>query len=92
MACIEKTTLICLVFLQAMKAEVGSLGELTTIQCDVSKEDDVVAMFSQIKQKYGGLDVCINNAGLGKESPILTGKSEDWQTIMDVCIMFPMIK
>ena len=70
-----------------MKAEVGSLGELTTIQCDVSKEDDVVDMFSQIKQKYGGLDVCINNAGLGKESPILTGKSEDWQTIMDVCIL-----
>ena len=74
-------------YLQSMQAEIGSLGELTTIQCDVSKEEDVIAMFSQIKQKYGGLDVCINNAGLAKNSPILTGKSEDWQTMMDVCIL-----
>ena len=63
----------------------GILGELMTIQCDVAKEQDVIAMFSQISNKYGGVEICINNAGLSKNCPILSGDSDDWQTIMDVC-------
>jgi len=60
------------------------LGDLTIMQCDVSKEEQVLAMFANIKEKFGKIDVCINNAGLGRDASILSGKSEDWQLMLDV--------
>ena len=72
------------VLFKDVKYEMGSLGELMTIQCDVAKEDEVKSMFALIDSKYGGVEICINNAGLSKDCPILSGSSEDWQTVMDV--------
>jgi glucose 1-dehydrogenase len=37
------------------------------LQGDVSCEKDVVAMFQQIKEKWQGLDILINNAGIQKK-------------------------
>lgn len=34
------------------------------IQADVSKRSEVVSMFEQIKQEWGGLDILVNNAGV----------------------------
>jgi 3-oxoacyl-[acyl-carrier protein] reductase len=35
------------------------------IEADVSKEADVLRTFAEVKEKLGGLDVLINNAGVG---------------------------
>ena len=43
-------------------------------------------MFDQIKSDYGGVDVCINNAGLIKNAPILSGATEDWAEMLQVII------
>jgi len=67
-----------------MSEELGGKGELAVIPCDVSKDSDVDNLFSEISKKYGGVDICINNAGLGIKAPILTGESKDWQTMFDV--------
>lgn len=40
-------------------------GSLHSFKCDVQSEDDVVAAFAWIVQKFGGVDVLINNAGIG---------------------------
>jgi len=73
--------------LQDVKDEMGTLGELMTVQCDVAEEEEVKSMFASINSKYGGVEICINNAGLSKDCPILSGSSEDWQTVMDVNVM-----
>ena len=41
-------------------------------------------MFAEIKEKYGGVDVCINNAGLAHLAPLLEGKTEDWKHMFEV--------
>ncbi len=41
-------------------------------------------MFAEINEKYGGADVCVNNAGLAINAPLLSGKTEDWGVMMDV--------
>ncbi|MEL6471160.1 MAG: glucose 1-dehydrogenase [Cyanobacteria bacterium J06623_4] len=41
----------------------GSLKDMT-VQADVSKEDNVAAMFEQVIATFGGLDILINNAGM----------------------------
>ena len=39
-------------------------GEILPIQCDLTQEADIMKMFDAIKQKWGGVDICVNNAGL----------------------------
>src|SRR5258708_2424045 len=35
------------------------------IQADVSKEADVIRTYREVQEKLGGLDVLVNNAGVG---------------------------
>src|SRR4051794_12400385 len=42
-------------------------GKAISYQCDVSKEDQVKQMFSDIVTKYGTVDILVNNAGLQKD-------------------------
>ncbi|XP_025927165.1 dehydrogenase/reductase SDR family member 11 isoform X2 [Apteryx rowi] len=44
-------------------------------------------MFSAIKTLHQGVDVCINNAGLARPEPLLSGKTEGWRTMIDVNVM-----
>ncbi|MEL6937620.1 MAG: glucose 1-dehydrogenase [Cyanobacteria bacterium J06598_1] len=43
--------------------EPGTLKDMK-VQADVSKEDSVAAMFEQVLDTFGGLDILINNAGM----------------------------
>lgn len=62
-----------LLFLKALAEELANKpGSLTAVKCDVSKDDDVINLFSTIKKQFGGVDVCINNAGVA-HSPSIMG-------------------
>ena len=49
----------------------GAKGKLHPLKCDVTKEDEIVAVFDWIKKNLGGVDVCVNNAGLGDIASLL---------------------
>merc|ERR1712121_307586 len=38
-------------------------GSLTGIKCDLTKTEEIDAMFDKIKSMQGKMDICINNAG-----------------------------
>ena len=42
-------------------------------------------MFEKIMSQFGGVDVCINNAGLAHDAPLLSGATSDWRNMMEVC-------
>lgn len=65
----------------------GAKGSLTAIQCDLSKEDQIMAMLEKIKKDFGGVDVCVNNAGLSHDAPLLTGSTEQWRHMLDVNVL-----
>ncbi|MGI8936062.1 MAG: glucose 1-dehydrogenase [Phormidesmis sp.] len=51
--------------MRAASAAAGISGlKDMTVQADVSKEEDVTAMFEQVISTFGGLDILINNAGM----------------------------
>ncbi|XP_046330480.2 dehydrogenase/reductase SDR family member 11-like isoform X1 [Haliotis rufescens] len=64
-------------------------GMVKAIRRDVSKEEDVMAMFQMIRADpdLGGVDVCINNAGLAHNEPLLTGSTPLWREMVDVNIL-----
>ena len=60
-------------------------GSIIAVQCDLRKESDIMAVIKVCKEN-GGIDVCINNAGLVNNAPLLSGSTEEWQEMFDVCI------
>lgn len=48
-----------------LAAEAKPLGTLATVQADVTSPDDRQAMLDAARQHFGGLDVLVNNAGIG---------------------------
>jgi glucose 1-dehydrogenase len=47
-----------------MKEMAAAGGRPSLVAADVSKEDDVAAMFEQVIGEYGTLDILVNNAGI----------------------------
>lgn len=54
------------------------------IATDVSKVDDVKELIRASIDKFGKIDVLVNNAGLGYIAPLKEGKLEDWHRMFDV--------
>jgi NAD(P)-dependent dehydrogenase (short-subunit alcohol dehydrogenase family) len=55
--------------------------------CDVSKEEQVEATVQLAVEKFGGLDVVVNNAGLMVFEPITEHTADDWQRILSVDLL-----
>lgn len=43
-------------------------GQLYPMQCDITKEQDILNAFSWVKEHLGGVDVMVNNAGVAHQS------------------------
>lgn len=59
-------------------------GSAILVKADVSKEDEVKALFAETINQFGRLDVLVSNAGLQKDSPFLEMSLEQWQKVIDV--------
>jgi NAD(P)-dependent dehydrogenase (short-subunit alcohol dehydrogenase family) len=66
-------------------AEIKKLGrKALVLSGDISVKDDVVMAFSIIKQEFGRLDICLNNAGISMQVPVEKMAEEDWDKIIDI--------
>ena len=61
-------------------------GEVFPVECDLRREGDIMALFQSIRDKYGRLDVCINNAGVSWQNTLSEGKPEEWKEMLDVSV------
>ncbi len=55
-----------------------------TALADVSKEDQVQAMFKKMFDEFGTIDILVNNAGLQQDAPIETMTLQQWNTVIGV--------
>jgi NAD(P)-dependent dehydrogenase (short-subunit alcohol dehydrogenase family) len=56
-------------------------------RCDVSREDEVAALFREVEARLGGLDALINNAGIaGPTGGVEEIAPADWRRTIDVCL------
>lgn len=62
--------------------EKGGAGMI--FQCDVSDENQVLAMFSKTISEFGTVDILVNNAGLQKDAKFTEMTVKDWDTVMDI--------
>ncbi len=62
----------------------GDGGEAIAVGADVSKEEDVLRMFDQMYQSFGGIDILVSNAGLQKDSAFVDMTLDQWNTVLNV--------
>lgn len=59
-------------------------GTALALQADVSKADQVEALIAAAVEKWGRVDVLVNNAGITRDTLLLRMKLEDWQAVVDL--------
>jgi 3-oxoacyl-[acyl-carrier protein] reductase len=59
-------------------------GNAITAQADVSKVEQVDALLNTTLEKFGRVDVLVNNAGITRDTLLLRMKPEDWQAVIDL--------
>jgi len=65
--------------------EIRKLGrDSIAIRVDVSKSQDVENMVNTVKEKFGKIDILINNAGISQVKSLLGMLEEDWDMMMDI--------
>nr|CAB3484242.1 unnamed protein product [Digitaria exilis] len=62
----------------------ASGGEAITFGGDVSKEADVEAMMKAALDKWGTIDVLVNNAGITRDTLLMRMKKSQWQDVIDL--------
>ncbi|KAF0892681.1 hypothetical protein E2562_017658 [Oryza meyeriana var. granulata] len=62
----------------------ASGGKAFTFRGDVSKESNVDAMMSAALQKWGTIDVLVNNAGITRDVSLIEMNKSQWQEVIDL--------
>lgn len=67
-----------------LEAETGQRPEFTI--CNVTAQEDVDALIAAAAKSLGGIDVVINNAGLGGTADLVDMTDEQWMVVIDVTL------
>jgi NADP-dependent 3-hydroxy acid dehydrogenase YdfG len=62
------------------------LEELAS-QLSRHSEGEILGLFERVRGLWGGVDVLINNAGLGRDAPLVDGDPERWREMLDLNLM-----
>ena len=70
---------------ESLKRETGLTAVYGQL-CDVSKQDQVDALIAAAEDKLGGIDVLINNAGLGTSKRVVEMGADEWPKVIDATL------
>ena len=65
------------------EAIVAQGGKGKAVKLDVSRPDEVEALFQAIVAEQGRLDILVNNAGITRDGLLLRMKEEEWDSVLD---------
>jgi len=70
----------------ATAAEIASATgrKAIAVAADVSKGEEVKAMFKETLDAFGKLDILINNAGITRDGLLMRMKEEDWDLVLNI--------
>jgi len=58
--------------------------QVTAQVCDVTVKEQVAAAVAAVAEKWGGVDVLVNNAGAIRDVAFLNMREEDWDDVLEV--------
>jgi NAD(P)-dependent dehydrogenase (short-subunit alcohol dehydrogenase family) len=68
-------------------AEVAGDARLVPVRADVTDDDAVRAAVATAADRLGGLDVLVNNAGIGAQGTVADNGDDEWRRVLDVDVI-----
>jgi 17beta-estradiol 17-dehydrogenase / 3beta-hydroxysteroid 3-dehydrogenase len=62
-------------------------GEVVALTANVREDREILAAFDSVRAKWGGVDVLVNSAGLGRVAPLSSGPTEAWREMLEVNVL-----
>lgn len=62
----------------------GASGVAHKVVLDVTDEQAIISLLEGWPDRYGRLDVIVNNAATNRPKPLIESSSEEWDVVMDV--------
>ena len=63
-----------------------ALGRVDAVVCDVTSTAAVDALIASAVERMGRLDVLVNNAGLGGQTPVVDMTDDEWDRVLNVTL------
>jgi 2-keto-3-deoxy-L-fuconate dehydrogenase len=60
---------------------------VTGVRCDVTDDSEVRAAIEAVRDRFGRLDVLVNNAGIGAQGDIAANDDAEWHRVLDVNVV-----
>lgn len=78
--------------IEAVQKEILSHGgDALAVPTDVTVDDDIRRLVEKSQEKWGGVDILINNAGWGKRASVVSASLTDWDQTFRVNLRTPMV-
>lgn len=70
---------------QAVDGVAQELGKNAVgFKADVTKQPDIESLFEKVLEKFGKIDVVINNAGITRDTLMIRMDEKDWDMVLDI--------
>ncbi|AGZ49897.1 3-oxoacyl-ACP reductase FabG [Mycobacterium kansasii] len=69
---------------QAAARKLGGDGVAAAVQCDVTKADEVETLIRTAVERFGGLDIMVNNAGITRDATMRNMTEEQFDQVINV--------
>ena len=71
--------------LDTLRQEIEEAGGTAfAVTMDVTEEESVIAAISEVERDFGGIDILVNNSGVGGGGPVLDTDAADWDGVLGV--------
>lgn len=57
------------------------------VRCDVSDAAQVEAAVAAVAERLGGIDIVVNNAGIGAAGDVSTNSDDEWHRVLDINVV-----
>ena len=75
---------VCVLDLQS---PLSAIAGVTYLACDIQSRNAVNGSVEEAAKKMGGIDIVINNAGIGSTGSVADGDDAEWHRVLDINVV-----
>jgi len=84
---VDRGARVAVLDLDVSALDQAAADSMLVIRCDVTSATDVDAAVGSVAQTFGGIDIVVNNAGIGAAGDVTANSDDEWHHVLDVNVV-----